>query len=64
MPHAKGELHGRAVLTDNAVAFIRKVGAPRGSGKDGIWLKDLADAFGVDRTTVTDAYHNNTWTHV
>lgn len=52
----KGMKHGRAVLTDKAVKFIRA--KPEFSGAD------LARRFGVTRTTVSRVRLWKSWTHV
>lgn len=54
----KGELHGMAKLTDEAVREIKSF--PRGK----VNRKMLAEKFGVAEQTISAVRHGSTWNHV
>lgn len=56
---AKGEAHGRALLTDKKVKKIRK------KYQSGQWTHlALAQKYGVGQTTIRNIIHRRTWRHI
>jgi len=58
----KGEINGRAVLTEEQVRFIRS-NYSRNS-RDGLNQNTLAKMFGVDQGTISGVILGKTWTHL
>jgi len=57
--HRKGELNGRAKLTEREVATIRNL-----HGKGGLTPTVLAKAFGVTRPAISQILRREHWTHL
>ena len=56
--HPKGSDHPNAVLTEDDIRRLRR------SRADGAKLDDLAEIYGINRSTVINIVKNRTWTHV
>ncbi|CAB4120987.1 hypothetical protein UFOVP4_45 [uncultured Caudovirales phage] len=57
----RGEDHAHAKLTEDQVRHLRKSCAP---GSHGRGFSAFARRYGVDQSTIRDAVHGITWTHL
>lgn len=56
--HPRGERHGRAKLTEDDIRAMRR------AYNDGVFIKDLADQYGVSDVTAGRVVHRRIWKHV